>query len=190
MHLKDNPSFKDIYSERDTIGEFGNTGHSSGAHLHLSMLHIDAKKSVNPFTVFPEIHDLKTPDIGDLFIRVGDTYFTIKDNDNIRLTRHHPLLIDIHDSITSAEKLGIYKLSVVVNNENIFDIDYSEIVLSKNGLTISGKTFQDIYDEKGYYKISNIRYIEGKNDISIFATDYAGNITSKKISFYVNLDFQ
>ncbi|MBN2039955.1 MAG: M23 family metallopeptidase [Spirochaetes bacterium] len=190
MHLKDSPEWKSVYSINDAVGEIGNTGHSFGDHLHLSMLHADSKKSVNPFILFPEIADTKIPDIRNIYIRVEDKYFTIRDKDKIRLTQHYPLLVDISDSIAKTEKTGIYKLNIMLNGKNVYNYVFSEIEPSKNGLTISGKFFQDLFDEKGYYKAIDVQYLEGINNLSITAVDYSGNTASKKLAFTVNLDMQ
>jgi len=187
MHLKDSPVWKEAYGKDDSLGEIGNTGHSSGKHLHFSLLQIESEKSANPFLLCPGIPDKKAPDIRNVYIRVDDKYFTIRDKDKIRLTKHYPLLFDISDSITGTEKTGIYKLNVTLNGKNVIDEIFSEIDLSKNGLTISGKYFSDLYDESGYYK-ADVVYKEGNNNLYITATDYSGNITSRKISFAVNLD--
>lgn len=190
MHLTDNPAFLNKYNMNDVIGEIGDTGHSSGKHLHLSILNIKSLKSVNPMSFFPKIEDKEAPCIDNLYVRIDEKYFRIRDNDIIRLTKHYPLLIEIHDSITHAEKLGIYKLVVILNGEKVADNEYSEIVLLKNGLTISGKYFQDLFDERGYYKVTDITYNEGINKLLIRASDFSGNETSMKTSFEVNLDIQ
>ncbi len=190
MHLADNPEFRTAYGMNDLIGEIGDTGHSSGKHLHLSMLNSESLKSLNPLLYFPKVKDKEAPHIENVYIRIDDKYFRIRDNDTIRLTRHYPLLIDIYDSINRTEKLGIYKLVVIFNGEKVVDNEYSEIVLLKNGLTISGKSFQDLFDERGYYKVSDITYNEGTNKLLIRATDYSGNETSMSTSFKVNLDIQ
>jgi hypothetical protein len=202
MHLEDypvnkqadNPLFKSTYAGNETIGYIGDTGHSSGKHLHLSILHIDSKKSINPLIIFPKISDTHQPDIRDAYIRINDRYFRIRNNDKIRLTQHYPLLLDVSDSINKDQKsgpmVGIYELRAELNGVNVIDIDFSEIIFEKNGLTICGRLFEDLFDEKGYYKISKIEYIEGINNLYITASDFAGNSFSKKLSFLVDLDMQ
>jgi len=190
MHLSDNLSGKNTYSKNDSIGKMGNTGHSSGNHLHLSLFQINSKKYINPLNFLPKTEDKIKPSIEDVFIRIEDKYFLIKNNDNVRLTQHYPLLVNIWDSVHKGERLGIYKISVMLNDVKILDNNYSEIIFLKDIMSISGKSFNDLYDEKGYYKAKNVKYNDGINSLSITASDYSGNESSKSIKFTVNLETQ
>jgi hypothetical protein len=190
MHLTDSPSYKNLYSKNDPVGGMGTTGHSSGRHLHLSMVQINSKKLINPLIIFPKIPDIVKPTIEEAYVRIEDKYFRIKDKDNIRLTQHYPLLINIWDSMNKGDRLGIYKLLITLNGEKIADNDYSEISMTNNVLKISGKAFEELFDEKGYYKASRVKYIDGINNLSVTATDYSGNESSKELSFTVKLDMQ
>ena len=190
MHLSDNLSGKNTYSKNDSIGKMGNTGHSSGNHLHLSLFQINSKKYINPLNFLPKTEDKIKPSIEDVFIRIEDKYFLIKNNDNVRLTQHYPLLVNIWDSMHKGERLGIYKISVMLNDVKILDNNYSEIIFLKDIMSISGKSFNDLYDEKGYYKAKNVKYNDGINTLSITASDYSGNESSKSIKFTVNLETQ
>lgn len=190
MHLSDNLSGKNTYSKNDSIGKMGDTGHSSGNHLHLSLFQINTKKYINPLNFLPKTEDKIKPSIEDIFIRIEDKYFLIKNNDNIRLTQHYPLLVNIWDSMHKGERLGIYKISIMLNGVKIMDNNYSEIIFLKDIMSISGKSFNDLYDEKGYYKAKNVKYNDGVNTLSITASDYSGNESFKTISFTVNLETQ
>ncbi len=190
MHLEDSSSYKNIYIKNDIIGDMGSTGHSYGRHLHLSMVQINSKKFVNPFKIFPGIPDNVKPSIEEAYVRIEDKYFRIRDKDNIRLTQHYPLLINIWDSANKGEKLGIFRLLITFNGEKIVDNDYSEIFMTNNVLKIAGRPFEELFDEKGYYKASGIKYIDGVNRVSVAATDYSGNVSSRDLSFSVKLDMQ
>ena len=176
------------YTERESLGIIGNTGHSNGYHLHFSLLNLPARKSINPLLFLPEYEDKKKPLISDIYIRIGDSYFLIKDKSSVRLTRNYPLLVKIVDSAGRGDRFGIFRLKVIFNNKKVLDINFSEITYSNNGLTIGNKTFQDIFDERGYYKIDNINYTDGSNHVMIYASDYSGNETTKEVIFKVKLD--
>ncbi len=190
LHLADGISLHQRYREDDLLGMIGNTGHSFGKHLHFSLLKIAKGISLNPFIFLPQFRDEKEPQICSMYIRIDDRYFLINENSNIRLTQHYPLLIDISDSIEGKESLGIYKLNVLVNGKKTLDVDFSQIGFSKNGLTIWDKTFHDLFDEKGYYKVKNINYSNGINQVRILVSDYAGNSSTKEISFNVKLELE
>ncbi|MBN2401430.1 MAG: M23 family metallopeptidase [Spirochaetes bacterium] len=190
MHLDDNPSCKSIYLNNDPVGEMGSTGHSSGKHLHFSMYQIESNEYINPLKIFPGVSDNMKPEIEGVYIRIEDKYFRIKENDNIRLTQHYPLLINIWDSVNKGDRLGIYKLRISFNGEKIPDKDYSEISVADNVSKISGMVFDELFDEKGYYKVSEIKYNDGINTLTVSAADFSGNEAGKNFSFTVNLDMQ
>ncbi|HDP79338.1 MAG TPA: M23 family metallopeptidase [Spirochaetes bacterium] len=187
LHLEDTSTFKEILTKNDALGTYGNTGRSYGKHLHFSLLKPVERTSINPLAVLPPYPDEKAPEVKGAFIRIGDRYHGIREGASIVLTRHYPLLVEITDSARGKEKLGIYSIKVNFNSTGVLEINFSQLGYSKNGLTFSDKTFQDLFDEKGYYKIADIRYVEGINHLKVTARDYSGNETTKEISFNVNL---
>jgi hypothetical protein len=191
MHLEDNPGFKYNYNENDELGLIGSTGHSTASHLHLSLLKKDSHESVNPLILFPAYKDTKSPVINDIYVRIENTYYRIRNNESIRLTKHYPLLLDISDNIAdgnSHTRMGIYELSVEFNGKPVLNSTFSGILSDNNGLTVKGRLFQELFDEKGFYKVPGINYIEGTNTVKIIAADYSGNRTTSQISFKVDLD--
>lgn len=189
LHLSDGFTLKNSYTEREYLGISGNTGRSSGKHLHFSLLKISERTSVNPFLYLPAYGDRSEPSISGIYIRVGDRYFAINEKADIRLTRHYPLLIDIRDSILGKEKLGIFKLSVYMNDKKAIDVDFTKICFTKKGLTLSDYTFHDLFDERGYYKVNEVSYRNGLNTVKIITHDYSGNSSVREISFNVKKEF-
>jgi hypothetical protein len=55
-------------------------------------------------------------------------------------------------------------------------------------LTLSGKTHDNLFDEKGYYKVEGFEYIDGNNVILVSATDYANNTIEKNFNFNIKLE--
>lgn len=188
MHLEDGDDLKQVYGETDILGYYGNTGHSYGKHIHFSMLDQEKKESINPFLNLPQFQDIKSPEILYFYVRIGDKYVRLNENSDIRLTQHYPLLIEIRDTITGRENLGIYKLKALINGKEILNIEFSRIGTGENGLTVQKIPYDNIFDEKGYYKISGIQYQEGINNIEIHAADFSGNTSSKIFNINIDLD--
>lgn len=188
MHLQDFDDLKPVYNESDIIGHVGNTGHSYGKHIHFSLLNPVKRESINPFQVLPVHSDSKAPEILNFYIRIDDKYILIRDNSDIRLTKHYPILVEIKDTIKGSEKLGLYKIKAVFNGKEIINYDFSKIDYSKQGLVIDGKTFDNIFDEKGFYKLSGLVYNEGFNTLTVFVSDFNGNSSEKNFTVNVNLD--
>lgn len=188
MHLEDGDDLKPEYTESDILGYYGNTGHSYGKHIHFSLLDQGKRESINPFVDLPQFADTKAPEILYFYLRIGDKYIRLKENSDIRLTQHYPLLVEIRDTITGRENLGIYKLKAIVNGQEILNTDFSIIGINENGLTARNFTYDNIFDEKGYYKISGIRYQEGINSVEIQASDFNGNTAGKVFNINIDLD--
>jgi len=188
MHLQDFDNLKPAYNESDIIGQMGNTGHSYGKHIHFSILNQTKKESINPMTALPSFADSKSPEVLNFYIRIENRYIRINNNSDIRLTKHYPLLIEIKDTIKGHENLGLYRLKAVFNGKEVVDYDFSKINYSANGLTINGKTFNDLFDEQGFYKINGLVFNEGFNTLNVVVFDFNGNSSEKNFTINVNLD--
>ncbi|HQK07279.1 MAG TPA: M23 family metallopeptidase [Spirochaetota bacterium] len=190
VHLDNGISMSDNYTAGDSFAIMGNTGSSYGTHLHFGIIK-NGRISINPFVVLPHVDDVKTPVIEAIYIKVEDKYTNIHEGSNIRLTKHHPIAIQCFDAVKKNERCGIYKLKVIINNDIVANYKFDSIVLNnKNKLTIDGFAFENLYDAKGNYLVSSINYKQGINTINVIAEDFAGNQTSKSISFMVVLDFK
>lgn len=188
MHLQDIDNLKPDYSESDIIGQIGDTGHSYGKHLHFSLLNHGKRESNNPLRFLPVFTDTKAPVILNFYIRIENRYIRINDNSDIRLTKHYPLLIEIKDTIRGNENLGIYKFKAVFNGKEVANYDLNKIDFSSNGLCINNKTFNALFDEKGYYKLDGLTYNEGGNTLYLAVSDFNGNTSEKNFTINVNLD--
>jgi hypothetical protein len=190
MHLEDNSGYKGAYTAAEPVGKMGDTGRSLGKHLHFSLLKLNKNISINPLSMLEQIKDDKAPVISEICIKIRDKYYPVKDKCNIRLTRHYPLHIKTIDLINGHERLGVYRLKVSVNDVSVMDAEFSEIVFSGNGLTISKKPYHNLYDENGYYITDGCKYNNGSNKVKVTAVDFSGNSTEKEILFDVKLEVE
>lgn len=188
MHLQDGEKLENEYTDNDVIGYVGNTGRSYGNHIHFTILNPADKESINPFSVMPPYKDDKNPDVKFFYIKIADRYVRINENSDIRLTKHYPMLVEITDSASGNERLGISKMKVNFNGKDIMNVEYDKILLSGKEYTVSGRSFDDLYDPAGYYKVSGIQYREGINSFIITVSDYSGNVSERKFNINVNLD--
>lgn len=168
----------------------GNSGHSFGRHLHVSLLKRLERKSINPLSVFPVYKDAVPPTIGSIYLKIGEKYIQVRDKASIRLTRHYPILVDVKDTATGTEKLGIYSLSAIFNGKQVLDIKFDSIDFSEQGLTVDKKLFPSIMDIKGYYIVDGLKHKQGDNLLEIVARDYNGNVSVKNFHYSVNLDME
>jgi len=190
MHLKGGAREMSSYGKKDLIGTIGNSGHSYARHLHFSMLKKSERASLNPMGLLPSWPDKKAPEIKGFLLHIGERYITLKENGEIRLTRHYPLLVSIADTITGKERLGIHRLIVAHNGKEIFNTEFKDIRFSPEGLQVGNRPFEGIFDPKGYYRITGVRYSTGSNSFSVKAVDFAGNVSEKIFTCTVNLDME
>ncbi len=188
MHLQDGLSLKRDLPPKEALGYIGNTGHSFAKHLHVSIMDPRTRSSKNLLPYLPPYADLKSPEIGEMCLKIEDKYVIIRDRSTIRLTSHYPLLVKIFDSATGGEKLGIYSIRANFNGKQALSADFDGLVSSGKNILASGRTFESLYDPEGYYKIDGLTYRQGPNDLEIIAADFAGNKTVKSFQFNVNLD--
>ena len=104
------------------------------------------------------------------------------------MTRDWPFLIKAYDEAQGGEKLGVYGLTVVFNDETVADYHFDKIEYVKNDLTISGQKFDSIYSSEGYYKVPSLRYRSGVNTCVVTASDFAGNKTVSDFTVDITLD--
>ncbi len=189
MHLEDGAPHKVSYTAQEKIGKMGNTGHSFGRHLHFCILDLDKRVSINPMLLLPKYEDNKAPEVMAIGFKIKDRYVQIKDNADIRLTQNYPLLVQIRDTISGRERLGIYKIQAVINGKKILFNKYDKLNYSPQGLENDGHDFYFYYDEIGYYKVEGIEYRSGENVFEISAWDFNGNEVKKIYKINVTLDF-
>lgn len=169
------------------VGYTGNTGHSTGAHLHFVIAAEYGKKIINPLFVLPEVKDTYPPLIQNLYVNTDKNYSIIKEGDSIRLSKNFPISVGMIDrGEKPGQRRGIYKTKYIVNGKEYLKISFDSISLS-NGKWIldSGQSFDELfYDDR--YLIGNLELLSGENSISIVATDYNKNKISKKFNFIIN----
>lgn len=189
-HLGDDAAVRTDFVPAESMGFMGNTGHSMASHLHFTLVKAGDSKSVNPLGLLPPVTDTRPPVHLGTFLRVGDRYIPLRGKTNYRLTQHYPLLLEINDTIQGRERLGIYKLSVTLNDRKVLDVEFSEINSAKNILTMQGMASEDLFDEKGYYRVGGVKYAEGENRVKVVAVDFGGNSIESDLAFMVNLDIK
>jgi hypothetical protein len=188
LHLEDSEDVSPTYNDTDSVANFGNTGRSFGNHLHFGIIDFKKHSAINPYKLLPELVDKKPPVIGPYAMRINDKMVTIRNKSKIRITQDWPMLVKIIDQINGGERLGIYELKASFNGEPVCDSRFETIDSAKNGLTISGKNFDNLYDKDGYYKIEGFKYRSGLNTFTVTASDFSGNQTVDTFTIDITLD--
>jgi len=172
----------------DIIGFTGNTGHSSGAHLHFFILKNYGEVYLNPLSFLPGITDSNPPVIGQIEIVTpsGKTLISHSRPQEIRLTKSYPLLLQVTDAgMEKNTRRGIFSLEWQLNQMSPQKLTFDELRLSEKGwISPQGKSFEETYLHD-LYNLGELPLINGSNKLKITAQDINGLSTS--VIFDINV---
>lgn len=190
-HLKDGRASeileKKLIQKGDTVGKTGNTGHSSGSHLHFVVAKDQGRKIIDPLKILPPVKDTKPPTISSLILTIGKKITYINDGDSFNSSSNFPVTVDIADTgERKGQRRGVKSIQFSLNNKLIKQSNFNELTLvNSKWQNEEGLSFNDLFFENHYY-IGDLKFVSGDNTISIKATDFSNNKTEKAFTFYVN----
>ncbi len=170
----------------ETLGYSGNTGHSTGGHLHFVLGKDFGKTLLDPMAYLPPIEDNMPPQIASLLIHVGDSKTNINDGDAINVSTTFPLTVSIIDAgVKKSQRRGVQSVKFTFNGENIKEASFSSLRF-ENGkwLTTNGLTFEDLFF-KDRYLVGNLNLRAGENQIKVTASDFKGLKAERSFGFTV-----
>jgi hypothetical protein len=170
----------------DIIGLSGNTGHSSGGHLHFVLGKDYGKTLLDPMAYLPKVEDIMSPQIANLFIHVGETYTNINDGDNINVSKAFPLTVSIFDGgMKNSQRRGIRELEFIFNGEPMKKTNFDSLLFDKGKWkTANGYTFEDLFF-KDRYLVGIVNLKTGENLVKIIASDFVGQKSERTFSVNV-----
>ncbi|MDV6236142.1 M23 family metallopeptidase [Leptospira ellisii] len=189
-HLKDGRISKllksDPISAGEKIGVTGNSGHSSGAHLHFVVLRKYGLEILDPMKFLSPIPDSADPEISSLLVHVNGKFTNINDGDNVNLSREFPFTVSIVDAgEKKSQRRGVTKVQYFLNGEALRSADFSALQYSASEWkNPNGLSFADLY-YKDQYLVGNLNLKSGENTIKVVAWDFRGNRNERSFAFYV-----
>ncbi|EMO82033.1 peptidase, M23 family [Leptospira kirschneri str. 200801774] len=190
-HLKDGRISKllkpDGIKAGNKIGITGNSGHSSGAHLHFVVLRKHGLEILDPMKFLSPIPDSSAPEISSLLVHVNGKFTNINDGDNINLSKEFPFTISIVDAgEKKSQRRGITRVQYFLNGEALRSADFSALQYSASEWkNPDGFSFTNLY-YKDQYLIGNLNLKSGENTIKVVAWDFRGNVNERSFTFYVS----
>ncbi|MCG6150492.1 M23 family metallopeptidase [Leptospira bandrabouensis] len=173
-------------SAGDTIGISGNTGHSTGGHLHFVLGKDYGKTLLDPLTYLPPVEDNMPPQIANLFIHVGENYTNLNDGDNINVSKAFPLTVSIIDGgIKNSQRRGIKEVKFLFNGEAYKQANFESLRFEDGKWkTKEGHSFDDLFF-KDRYLVGVLNLKAGENVIKVQTKDFSGQSADR--SFSINI---
>lgn len=170
----------------DTIGISGNTGHSTGGHLHFVLGKSFGKTLLDPLQYLPPIEDKMEPNVANLFIHVGESYTNLNDGDNINVSKAFPLTVAIFDGgIKNSQRRGIRQVEYQFNGEKIKKASFDSLEFREGQwLTKEGYNFDSLFF-KDRYLVGELNLKAGENTIKVKASDFSGLSSEKQFTINV-----
>jgi len=170
----------------EVIGSSGNTGHSTGGHLHFVLGKDFGKTLLDPLAYLPPQEDTIFPQIANLFIHVGETYTNINDGDNINVSQAFPLTVSVFDGgVKNSQRRGVRNIEYIFNGEPVKKTSFDSIHFEKGKWkTANGFSFDDLYF-KDRYLVGILNLKTGENIIKVIASDFSDQKSER--SFSVNV---
>ena len=190
-HLKDgsfNPGIV-IYKKGDGIARIGNTGASTGPHLHLEIEDTKKHEIVNPL-FYVSVEDNTPP-------RLADIYFITSDNSVVsliakgeyRIKNGGELFVKCFD-VSGGNRFAPYKINLFINGVEKAGIVFDRLIEYNYDLITTGsKGFTGIYrhGEGLDFYLADFYSVPGLVGIKISIEDFYGNKTIVTRSILVEL---
>lgn len=170
----------------DTLGISGNTGHSTGGHLHFVLGKDYGKTLLDPLSYLPAVEDTMPPQVSNLFIHVGENYTNLNDGDNINVSKAFPLTVSIIDGgIKNSQRRGIKEVKYLFNGEVYKKANFESLQFDGNKWkTKDGHSFDDLFF-KDRYLVGVLNLKAGENTIKVQTKDFSGQDSERNFSINI-----
>ncbi len=192
-HLEDGTIIKtkNKVTSEDVIAAIGNSGKSSGPHLHLSLYSTVNDRILNPIDYFPGYSDEKKPVIQKILLKgpLSD-YVNIMKNKRIRSKRYFRVIVVANDvqegSRLSNAPLGVREIKLFIDGKLIKQIQFNFLELKEKKYCLNGDidmTFERFYLDEAYYMdIAGFVPTMGTHEFLVAVKDNTRQTAEKSVS--------
>ena len=169
------------YSKGERIADIGNSGYSTGNHLHLEVEDLKNKKLLNPL-YFIENKDNIRPRIVDVYL-ITDTnkHISIINQSNYGVPKKGKLFIKCVDRINNSNYFVTpYRIKIFMDGHEKSSLLFDSLIKNNNSFFVNDKKgFNDIYiDKKNFtYFLMDYHSLPGIIGFKVVVEDFSGNKT-------------
>ena len=180
-----------LYDRSRPLGVVGSSGYSSGKHLHLTIVDTEMDTIINPLLLLPPLPDGQAPVIKDVSIRSGQDLIGLEDGMTVNRAEVEVFatIYDLREDISFLWKLAPYKVFLSQDGREISNFTFDSLLSSRTVdpglgvrrlvLTNTEREFSELYESSWLLRLGTINLIPGETALTVFASDFAGNESSK-----------
>jgi hypothetical protein len=178
-----------VYGPSDRIGIMGDTGYSEGTHLHLIVRDEEGASYVNPLSLLPPLADAQAPVIRRVALAVGDRIHPLAPGSLVPAGRG-AVLAEIYDPRADVKFLwpmAPYSVRLSVDGKEVSKISFDALHTVEGRTVLRGTRLAatEVYAPDGLVRCGEIDLRPGTSHLLLTARDFAGNETSRELSFTV-----
>ena len=196
-HLKTGTITKNKFklTSEDIFAHIGNSGRSSGPHLHMSLIASKTNSILNPIDHFPRVEDKKKPVIQKILLKgpMSDAVNILKVK-KIRRKSYYRVIVTAMDHREGPRYLrapvSARSIELYIDGKLIKKMEFNRISLKNNRYCINGDsdgTFSRTYAGRPYFiDLAGFVISKSKHTFKVIVKDNGGNTTKKSvtITFY------
>lgn len=186
-----------LYDRSRPLGVVGSSGYSSGKHLHLTIIDTEMDTIINPLLLLPPLPDGQPPLIKDVSIRTGQELIGLEDGMTVNRAEVEVFatIYDLREDISFLWRLAPYKVFLSQDGREISNFTFDSLLGSRTAgpgsgarrlvLTNTEREFSGLYESPWLLRLGTINLIPGETALTVFASDFAGNESSKEYALTV-----
>jgi hypothetical protein len=179
----------------DIIATMGNSGRSSGRHLHMSVYNTDDGRIFNPIDYFPQVEDKKKAVITKILLKgpMSSAVNVLKSR-RIRRKSFYRIIIAFNDVREGPSYLkapvAARKVELYIDDKLVRTISFDYLKVVNNTYCLNENpdmAFERVYFGREYHvDMVGFKQTLDKHEFRVLVTDNGGNTTEKKVrvSFY------